>query len=94
MQVEIKARQTPLDIAIREGGTLDSVFEVAALNGIGITDNLKPGTTVTVPTVAVAEVANYFRKYAIYPGSATIELGTLIPEGVNFWGIEYDFIIS
>jgi hypothetical protein len=94
MQVKVKARQTPPDIAIQCAGALDSVFEMAALNNQGITDDLTPGNMVTAPGIAVADVADYFRKYKIYPGSAITELVTLISEGVEFWGIEYDFIVS
>ncbi|QEM13488.1 hypothetical protein [Mucilaginibacter rubeus] len=94
MQVEIKARQTPHDIAIQCGGTLDSIFEAAELMGIDVTDEVKPGTIVTAPAIAVQDVADYFRKYKISPASATTELEALLPEGVEFWAIEYDFIVS
>jgi hypothetical protein len=94
MEVNVKARQTLLDISVQTAGTLDSLFELASLNGMGITDELVAGQTLTAPAVALFEVADYFRKYKLYPASATTPLSALLPEGIEFWSIEFDFIVS
>jgi hypothetical protein len=92
-KLKIKPRQTLIDIAIQAGGTLDSLFEVASLNGVGITDDLEAGSLVVSPAVSVMHVADYFRKYKLFPASATTALSEVLNEGVEFWTIGYDFKI-
>lgn len=95
MQVKVKARQTPVDLAIQCAGTLESLFDLAAINDLeGITARLQPGQSLTAPDIVVFEVADYFRKYNIYPASDTTPLSALLDQGVEFWSIEYDFKIS
>lgn len=91
----VKAGQTLGDIAVQYGGTAENRFILAALNGIGITDALTSGQTIDAGDVTVFAVADYFRKYNINPAtSAMQQIEDLAPEGVEFWAIEYDFIVS
>jgi hypothetical protein len=88
---KVKARQTPIDIAIQQGGTAEEIFTVAALNGISITDNLVSGATVNYGEVSVIEVAEYFRKYGRYPGSGSNTLSDGLPGGIDYMIIGLDF---
>ncbi|GGB14261.1 LysM peptidoglycan-binding domain-containing protein [Mucilaginibacter rubeus] len=90
----IKAGQALADIATQYTGTAENVFALAALNRIGITDALKPGATIDAGRVSVFEVASYFATYGISPASSVADVQVLAPAGIEYWIIEYDFIVS
>ncbi|UOE47972.1 LysM domain-containing protein [Mucilaginibacter sp. SMC90] len=90
----VKAGQSLGDIAVQYGGTAENRFILAALNGIGITDALTSGQLIDAGDVTVFAVADYFRKYNISPATSAMQIDDLAPEGVEFWAIEYDFIVS
>lgn len=91
---KIKAGQTINDIAIQQCGTAESRFDIALLNGMGITDALTPGQQIATGGTVVFDVADYFRKYKLYPSSAATQTADLAPQGVEFWAVEFDFVVS
>lgn len=56
--------QSLLDVAIQELGTIAAVFDLAAANGLAITDPLTPGQVLSVPSASAAlpQLAAYFRQ--------------------------------
>lgn len=90
----VKAGQTVADIAIQMCGTQESLFAVALLNGVGITDALTPGSQIEGGTLAVFDVADYFRKYKLYPASGYAQSEILTPQGIDYWAIGIDFVVS
>jgi hypothetical protein len=92
--VQIQAKQVAIDIAMQQCGAADSIFDVAAANGIGITDALVSGQMANYPAVVNQHVADYFRKYGQFPASATSQLEVLLPGGIGFWAIGFDFIVQ
>ncbi|MDR3227757.1 MAG: LysM domain-containing protein [Prevotellaceae bacterium] len=95
MQTTVQNRQTLLDIAVQEMGSAEAVFELAAANNLSITDALENGQILQIPQSAnnyvQRQVVKYYNVNKINPATA-IENAT--PEGIEFWAIEYDFVIN
>lgn len=97
MKAIVKDRQTLADIALQYGGDLQSVLELAELNGLSITDDLTDGQQLETPEVAAAPaVVRRYKVKGVEPATAMSEdeLSALAQEGINFMGIEIDFIVS
>lgn len=94
--------QSLLDIAVQELGDISGVFELAEKAGLSLTEELETGLEMELPAVAAdKQVAAYYASRWIRPATAiTIDStsgpggGELLLEGIEFWGIEYDFIVS
>ena len=96
MEVKVKDRQSLLDMAVQTAGSMEAAFGLAAANGVSLTDTLTDGQV--LDTVA-AENADTVRRYSvqgIQPATALIEeeMAALAQEGINFMGIEIDFVVS
>jgi hypothetical protein len=98
---KIQSGQTLVDIALQELGDATRVFEIADLNGIGITADLVAGSTLLVPDYAREKrgIVQVFTNPSNMPASAeTVQLdagGVVVPqEGIEFWAVETDFIVS
>jgi hypothetical protein len=89
--------QTLLDIAAQELGDASRAFEIAVLNNKSITDALTAGEQYIcpVPALKVRDVLPVFLNEGNIPASDDIS-GDIISkdEGVEYWGIENDFIIQ
>ncbi len=55
--------QSLMDVAIQELGTVAALFDLAAANGLAITDALLPGQVLSIPPSLVAqpELSGYFQ---------------------------------
>jgi LysM repeat protein len=104
MQVTVLNNQSLFDVAIQYYGTVEASVSIAILNGISITDELVPGQVLNVPVIdyGFSDVANYFNIEKIEPATGTSvydiynedgEITTPL-EGIDYWGIEYDFIVQ
>lgn len=89
-------RQNLFDIALQETGSIDTVFAIAVANGINITDEIPPGTELVIPEVeGNADVYRYYRANNLRPASGSIQATEIeILEGIDYWYIEMDFIVS
>lgn len=99
METVVLGNQSLPDIAVQETGSLEGVFELAELAGLSITDELAAGMSLPVPLTPVdRQVTDYYDAHRITPATAITSGdtagGELIMEGIEFWGIEYDFIVS
>jgi hypothetical protein len=102
MQVTVLNNQSVFDIAIQYFGTIEASVLIAVLNGISITDELTPGHILELPVIdyGYSEVAAYFKTEKIEPATGIsvyeISEGEVVTEleGIDYWGIEYDFIVQ
>lgn len=94
----IKNGQNLLDIAIQATGDAAEALTIALANGLCLTDDLEVGQEVDVPDEITgnANVKTYYRDRRLNPATAATDDDTAILafEGIEFWGIEYDFIVS
>jgi hypothetical protein len=96
-QVPVLPGQTLIDIALQELGDCEQLFELAKMNNISATDDLAAGSLVFVPDYSLDKkelvklFANPMNKPASSRSNITIPTG---PEGIDYWGIEIDFVVS
>ncbi len=96
MEVKVKDRQSLLDMAVQTAGSTEAAWRLCEANGLGITDTLQDGQVLnTVPAENIETVRRYSAQ-KIEPATALSaeEMAALAPEGINFMGIEIDFIVS
>lgn len=90
------AGQAWIDMCLQEIGTEDNLFDMADLNDVSITDDIAPGTPVLSIADMHKEVVRVLQK--VKPASRTrpendSDTGEIM-EGIEFWGIEFDFVVS
>lgn len=94
----VRQGQNLLDIALQSTGNADTALDIALANGLCLSDDLTVGQPIDIAdTLAVNEnVRNTYRTQTIYPATGiTIANTADAPfEGIEFWAIEYDFIIN
>lgn len=95
-EVEVKNGQTLLDIAVQELGDASRFNEIATLNDLEFSDDLTVGSLILVPESDIdkREIVKIFTNKALTPSSDKGDLSEVIQEGIEFWSIEYDFIVS
>jgi hypothetical protein len=98
-KVTVSYGQTWIDIALQELGDVERLVELALVNGRSLTDNLQAGEVLDVPDYDIAKrtLVQLFTNIANKPASGetlitqdTVSLG----EGIEFWAIENDFVVS
>ena len=96
--VQANGRQSLFDVAIEHCGTAEAALLLALLNGISLTDDLTVGQDIDVQTIDAPQVVQSFAVNNWQPATATTQQQILdilqTDEGIDFWGIEYDFIVS
>lgn len=96
MEVKVKDRQSLADIALRTSGSMEAAFRLASANDVSLTDTLQDGQALDAAPVESAETVRRYNAQNIEPATALSEeeLSALAQEGINFMGIEIDFIVS
>ena len=96
MTCTVKQNQTLFDIAIEHCGDAELAYQIAEINGFAITDDLPVETTLQLPNIANQKVVNYFDIDGLSPATAITDSQMLNVggEGIEFWTIELDFIVS
>ena len=92
--IQVKDGQTLFDIAIQALGSVDRVFDLAQLNGLGITDNLVSGQVLLLPDVVFEQLTtvDYFTK-PWYPASADVAADNILG-GIGYMQIGTNFKVS
>lgn len=96
--MEIHSRQSIFDVALQHCGNLESAFSIAELNGLSLTDDLEVGASMAMPEADNKQVVQYYAVNTMEPATAITqdEINAILAtgEGIEFWGIEYDFIVQ
>jgi hypothetical protein len=91
MEIKVLDGQDLLDIAIQQYGTVEAVFEIAAANGLSITNTPETTATFRIPdAVTNAKVVKYYADNRIVPATGN----SIIEGGIGWWAIEYEFTVS
>lgn len=87
----VKPGQTLADMAIQYCGSLSALPSLATLNGLSVTGALTPGQSLLLPDPVDKRVVAVFESGGYCPA-----VGQLVPygEGIGWWFIENDFIVS
>lgn len=96
MEVKVKDRQSLPDMAVQTAGSMEAAFDLAAANGVSLTDTLADGQVLETVRAADAAVVRRYSAQGVEPATALSgeEMATLAQEGINFMGIEIDFVVS
>ena len=92
--------QSAIDIAIILSGTTESVFDICNIDNRSITDIIFTGDEITHELIANPEVKNYYNSRNLQPATdinidlANEILGDNRGDGIGYWRIEYELIIS
>ena len=96
--ITVTSQQSTLDLALQHCGSLEAAFDLALLNNVSITDDLLDGQKLDIPAALSKDVTKYYAVHDIRPATAitTEAINEIIcsGEGVEFWAIEYDFVVS
>lgn len=86
-------RQSILDIAIQHLGDAQRAFDIALANGHGIADDIEPGDRLTLDEAQRnRRMVQYYTVNALMPATS-LDVVTL-EGGINFMGIQIDFVVS
>ncbi len=85
--------QSLLDIAIQCCGSAEAAYDIAVLNGLSIADDLVAGRELSIPAAVKSSVVSYYTQKGIRPATALTDTDTAFG-GIDYMGIEIDFIVS
>ena len=90
--------QTLLDIAIQLCGSAEAAYDIALLNGLCISDDLVVGRELMIPDVLNKQINSYYTSKDLRPATGISLTSSIdIPpalQGIGYWAIETEFIIS
>lgn len=88
-------RQSILDIAIQHLGDAQRAFDIALANGRGIADDIEPGDRLTLDEAQRnRRMVQYFTVNALMPATSLEDNVVTLEGGINFMGIQIDFVVS
>lgn len=97
MKTIILHSQSLLDLAIQHTGSVENAFALAVANGLSLTDELEAGEESGIPKVeANKDILNYYQAKRLQPATAISQTLTANsqPQGIDYWAIGTEFIIS
>nr|DAR27470.1 MAG TPA: hypothetical protein [Caudoviricetes sp.] len=98
MRVTIHSRQSFLDIALQECGSFEAAYTLAERNGLSMTDDLTVGQELEFQPADITRknIVAALAAYRVKPATAIRpEERALLPwGGINYMGVEIDFVVS
>lgn len=90
-------QQSLCDVIVQLSGSLEKSFSWLNENDLSMTDDLIVGQELKVSTIDNADIANYLKARNVVPATAlSIDEETALNEneGIGYWAIESDFVVS
>lgn len=86
--------QTIFDVAVQHTGNVANAAKIAQANNISVNDDLVTGAVLTIPDGVEVDdkTSRYFETSRTKP--TTGDVGDQVPSGIDFMGIEIDFIVQ
>lgn len=99
VKANIKAsdRQTIIDLAVQELGSVEAAFVFALINDLALTDDTVPGQEFLLSDVNNETLVNYYSQKNIKPTTGLSDDDNDIVEeneGIGYWIIGTDFTVS
>lgn len=92
--VKSVAGQVWIDMTLQECGDESKLFDLCDLNNVGITDELVSSTVIKTLPIDNVNLAVISALNGRKPSSIFFGVGNPAPEGIEYWAIELDFIVS
>jgi len=88
--------QTLFDIAVQRLGSAEAAYALAEKNSLSVTDELYPGQVLYLTDTADKSVASFYDKRGLVPSTWASDsvIDELLKEGIDYWAIQVDFIVS
>lgn len=97
MKIKAKKYQCLTDIAIQYTGTADTLYEIAQANGMSASDDIE-SEEIEIPDELTGNtrMKQHYETYHLNPATdlSAMDKQTNPYGGINYMGIEYNFIIS
>lgn len=92
--VTVKSMQSLFDLAIQSSGSVEAIFDLAIKSDLSLTDRLIVGSKLDAVNAVSLEVLDYYNTNKILPATETT--GSLAErlQGIGYWAIGIDFIVS
>lgn len=92
----VQPGQTIFDLAIQEYGDLSGLVELASDNNKSLTADIVAGENLKVGQTKNKLITDFYKGRSIKPATGTTEseIEQLKPEGIGYWAIEHDFVVS
>ena len=94
MKKVVEHNQSVLDVTLQHFGNIDSLFELITLNNLSITDDLIYGSEVEIGNPVSNDVIDTYIDKKIIPATDLDKDQELLPEGIGYWTIGIDFVVS
>ena len=98
MIITVLHNQSLLDLALQHTGSIESIFELAVINGKSVTDDMTAGASLLVEEATTnKDILAYYTAKNIQPATAFTKADEQVferLEGISIWAINLDFIIS
>lgn len=97
MKVIILHNQNLLDLAIQHTGSVENAFAIAVANGLSLTDDLEAGRESGIPKVEQnKDILSYYQAKKLQPATGISLAGNQLnqSEGIDYWAIQMDFVVS
>lgn len=88
--ITVASGQTLPDIAVQHCGDVAAWSEIAQLNSLGLTAEITSGQSLIVPDVYNKRNEQFIRVGGYRPAVGPYT----VLEGIDYWAIGYDFIVS
>ena len=95
--ITVLHNQSLLDLALQHTGGIESIFELAVLNGKSVTDDMVAGASLLVEATTNKDILAYYTAKNIQPATAFTKADEQVferLEGISIWAINLDFIVS
>ena len=91
--IAVSPGQNILDIAVQEYGSIEGILQLRKDNGFSFTEDITPGQTIEINGKPENKNVHQFLK--LYPKIASgNDYSENILEGINYWAIGVDFVVS
>lgn len=99
MKIIVLHNQSLLDLAIQHTGTAENAFALALANNKSLTGDLEAGESIELTAYGIQQnkdILNYYTAKKLQPatGLSSQQLSNDKPEGIDYWAIQMDFIVS
>ena len=96
MKEVVLHEQSLLDIAIQTAGSPEAAYELALVNNLSLTDELKPGQELERVAAINADIENYYTNKNLKPATGFTQEDNIFIEdgGISIWAINVDFVVQ
>lgn len=90
----VKQGQCFLDKVLQTTGSFEGAFEMALLNGIGITEDMVTASQIIPYSIDKKNIVSFWQPNIKEPATALFNEYETLKSGIDYWAIDLDFIVQ